>query len=243
MNKIAIVLAVLVWVLVFSVIGFSYLFGGREDPRDLLKQLTVVAQQYINDTPISVSGVQGDGPGAEYIRIVGTRLKVKQDLESRLNAETKSILAALSVDNISNPATLEQGLQRTDTYLQLVQESDAEYRAAIEDMGRKLSVITEESIFDPKATIEDSEALISTFEAQNKVRLSLGQYVKAALEFVKSRNGYYTIEERRIVFKIPEDQSYYEQIISQANTISKSLTDMIAQERATFREDVSKIEF
>lgn len=233
------------WMLIALVAIYYFMFPKSEDPKVLNQTLVSVCNQYLGGREVDVAAIKEKGKYFELIRVFGTYLGEKQTLERNLAGETKVLMNMISPNNLSIPATVDATLARLEAYPKLVEDSSKSLRDSLAKYNAKFA-----ELIDPKDEMVPSNSIfrkmdfgIEAADNQAKVRIALAQYIKAILEFIKSRNGTFQNTDNKLVFSTPEDQAYFDQLYTTTYEIDRKLEDLISQESADFRQEMNTIRY
>lgn len=243
MNKLTKYIAMFLWAVIALFSLYYFFFPKSQDPQVLNQSLVGVCNEYLGDRDVKVNAVRGDGNYFDLIRAFGTFLAEKQVVEKKLAGETKVIMNMVSPNNLANASSVDATLAKIEAYPKLVEESSKAVADAVAKYNKSFAdlIDPDDKMVGPTSIFRKAEKSLQANENQTKIRVALAQYVKALLDFVKSRNGYFQVTDNKLVFSTPEDQAYFDQLYATTYEINKKLEDALSTERIEFRQDMSTI--
>lgn len=231
MRKILWVIIIMICLIPVSFIGYAYLIPENSEVQSR-RYLYNVFNRYINDENINVAEIQGDDPNINYVRSIAEYLDRFMKIRDEMKREKNLLIALIQPRNLASPQSAEGSIEKIAAYEAKINEIHARLERNVEDLIVRVKAIERKGlVFDTVSLVEAMEKEKQSREKKVQNYLALSQYAKALLEFAKSRDGYYQLNENgALVFTAAADQDYYNQLATGINNYNKQIDDQNAQD-------------
>ena len=235
------IFAGLVCLIPIAFIGISYLRAPSRDDMQAQKDYALVWHNFADNRPTDIGSIEGDNANEEFVRILADFLNKSLGFNTRLAAVKNSMAANIQTQKLANSQMLYELLEQQNDFISEVQAIRAEYETAITDLITRTEALDRAKLkIDTVSFIEGVKQNKPKDEKELDLYTNLAQNVKALLEFVNTRNGYYQLgPDGYLRFTRPEDQEYYVKIMSLLSTNFKLVADLREQNNKSVRKFVS----
>ena len=242
MKKILYIVIALIWILVLVYIGMVYFKSPKADQVQSIRALMTVGENYLDNKPISETDVPGTDGNAEFVKAIAVYMEKLQEIENKVGSETRLLTVTIEPVNLSIPDNIDRNILKVDSYKKSVEDSYAKLETNVNELVARLDKI------DPKDTMYNIDDMKSQLgkdkESRDKIsknRLYMAEYVKALLEFMKSRIGYFKVSEGKVTFAAEADQAYYKQLTDGITGYKDEVEKLILEDREQVRKGVSEM--
>lgn len=243
MEKIAKIAGAAILLLFFAMIVFSYVSSPPIDNVLALDKFIQVTKQYVDRKPIKPNEIEVIDENHKYVKVWAEYLKSISDIERA--ADTKRRLAKISIQaqNFNNG---EDGANRAYNRIEEFNESIAQTN---EDFYEAINILVDKSnktdkektFFKVGAIAEEAKTEADYFDQLSSYRVVVAQYLRAIVDFIASREGFYNVEGNRIVFDSEQDQDYYEKLYLEMQKYNNEIDQLSNEHRNTMRGELNKI--
>jgi len=235
MRTIIWIFTAIIFLIVVSFVGYNYFTAPSTDQIDSIKGLVIIGRQYVNDEEIDMSKISNDtdSPNVQVLHILGEYYARLQKDTRALKDQKNQLLILSQPRNLAASQTLDVSLQRVDDYDKKVAEMRTDLLANLDDHSAKLAAIKKVKglVFDTVLMSEKLAQKKTRVEDEVKLYAGVSQYVRALLQFAKSRTGYVVLKnDGNLYFSNPADQDYYSKLVYGLNQFMGKIDDYNTQD-------------
>lgn len=242
MKRIYWIAIIAVWVLFCGMLLFAYISAPPKDQYMSLKTYVEVARNYLDKRPIKPDEIDISDDNFQFVKYLADYFRVYQVVEKDYNSIRRRVKVVVEAQNLAVPESIERGLVKIDEYDKIAANTNAEIEKASAEVIKNTNAVPYEKTFfnsDDLAAAVNKKADLR--REIGEYRVLLGQYFRAILEFVSSREGYYHVNGTRVVFDDPVDQKYYNQLLADVKTFENKIDAIMNAEKSELRTSLQKI--
>lgn len=230
-----------IWLVIFALVMFTVLSSPDKELVKVLYAYKQVNKAYLDQKQIEPAKLFDHddlSQDEEFVKIYANFVMAWQKAEAEYSAQKNITMVVLEPQNLMNPAIAASAPEKwaalnavtVKVYQDLVQAEKASI-AAWEALDVKKM-----QIFDPKLATEDF--LPKYNKAREDIssnRLGIEKYGKAITDFAAQKSGQMSAEGGFVKFLRPEDQKYYNDILTTIRQFERSSSYIIEQNNAEIR--------
>jgi hypothetical protein len=245
MKKIIWLFIIVLCLVPVAFIGTSIFNAPPKDEFISYKSYMAIVQQVVDGKNVDKSVIIGTQEDDKYTNIFADYAIVVQNTSRQLAKEKNFLLILIQPRNLASGQSADVSLEKVADFNKKINEINIERESAITTTATKLNTLDKKKIkiFDVVRFTKTLEEGKAERAAELQEYLGLSQYVGAILEFVKARNGSYSLSEdgKSLKFSTPEDQAYYAQLLAGASQYTKIIDEKIQKRIAEDRKNISAL--
>lgn len=245
MRVILWIITALVCLVPIAYFAFSYIYSPSKDQYNAKMSFVTIANNYVSGNDIDKSLIKGNQEDSAYLDIfadyLNNRLHVSRELLNRKN----SLAILVQPRNLAVSQSIDVSLEKAEDYNKDLNNLYNERENLIKDVSTRMDSLDKKKMktFDPVGFSESLRDGQPERQSEFQAYIGLYQYVKAILDFCKTRIGYYQLDNANnsIVFTRPEDQAYYNQLVSGKDQYIKVIEDAVEKHNSDDRKSINGV--
>lgn len=223
-------------------VSIIYLTTPPKAKVDAIQAFIQITKLYTERKVIDPKQVEVVNEDFKFLKYWAEYLRNSSDAIKAANNRRRIAVIAVNPENTKDSEALSRSYEKLALYQKVIEDSNkANFDILNKLVENMKSIDKEETIFDPEAIIEYAGDEAEYFNSLNAYKVTVAQYLTGILDFLKSRQGFYTVNGSIIAFEFPTDQQYYENLMREMQSYDNELRRFSNQHRESLRQDLNKI--